>query len=111
MEELATPGTRVEVREIPESSKALSCDLKHPGVPAFRRACLAAFGAEPGITRAGGTLPVMSEVDEILHPNWLLTGFGLPGDGAHSPNEHMSLEQFHGGTVLVLHLLDELGKL
>ena len=111
VEELATPGTRVEVREIPESSKALSCDLKHPGVPAFRRACLAAFGAEPGITRAGGTLPVMSEVDEILHPNWLLTGFGLPGDGAHSPNEHMSLEQFHGGTVLVLHLLDELGKL
>ena len=38
----------------------------------------------------------------------LVTGFGLPDDALHSPNEHMSLDQYHRGTDTVIHLMHEL---
>ena len=39
----------------------------------------------------------------------ILTGFGLPDDALHSPNEKMDLEQYHRGTEMVLHLMENLG--
>jgi len=38
----------------------------------------------------------------------MLTGFGLPDDALHSPNEKMDVEQFHLGTEMVLHLMENL---
>jgi len=38
----------------------------------------------------------------------VVSGFGLPDDGLHSPNEKMSLDQFHRATEMVLHLMYEL---
>jgi acetylornithine deacetylase/succinyl-diaminopimelate desuccinylase-like protein len=37
-----------------------------------------------------------------------VSGFGLPGDALHSPNERFSLEQYHRGAEMVLHLMQEL---
>jgi len=38
----------------------------------------------------------------------IVTGFGLPGDALHSPNERYSLEQYHLGTEMVIRLMHEL---
>jgi acetylornithine deacetylase/succinyl-diaminopimelate desuccinylase-like protein len=39
-----------------------------------------------------------------------VTGFGLPDDALHSPNERMRLDQYHLGTEMVIHLMHELAN-
>ena len=61
--------------------------------------------------REGGSIPVATEFMAALQPHMLVTGFGLPGDALHSPNERFSLDQFHRGTEMVLHLMHELAAI
>jgi acetylornithine deacetylase/succinyl-diaminopimelate desuccinylase-like protein len=50
------------------------------------------------------------DFQQALGTHLLVTGFGLPDDGLHSPNERMSLDQYHRGTEVVIHLIDELAR-
>jgi acetylornithine deacetylase/succinyl-diaminopimelate desuccinylase-like protein len=107
VEALVTPGTTVRVTELSRGVPVrLSAD--NAGAAALRRAFAAAFGAEAVLVREGGSIPVTVDLDEALHANLLVTGFGLPDDALHSPNERMSLDQYHRGTETVIHLMQEL---
>ncbi len=105
--QLSTPGVRLTLEKI-NSAPPVVCGVEHPGVGAASRAFKKAFGAEPVLVREGGSVPVTIDFKEALNPNLLVTGFGLPDDALHSPNEKMDLEQYHRGTEMVLYLLDEL---
>jgi acetylornithine deacetylase/succinyl-diaminopimelate desuccinylase-like protein len=106
---LATPGVRVTVHDLGQARPVLT-GIDHPGVPAAQAAYRAAFGAEPVFVREGGSIPVTVDFQEALGPHLLVTGFGLPGDALHSPNERYSLDQYHRGTEMVLHLMWELAR-
>ncbi|HKF77398.1 MAG TPA: M20/M25/M40 family metallo-hydrolase [Candidatus Dormibacteraeota bacterium] len=101
---LATPGTHAEVVDL-GSAPPVRMETGHPGVAALRRAFAAAFGAEPVLIREGGSVPVTVDFQEALGTHLLVTGFGLPGDALHSPNERMSLDQYHRATEAVIHLM------
>ncbi|MDQ6691470.1 MAG: M20/M25/M40 family metallo-hydrolase, partial [Candidatus Dormibacteraeota bacterium] len=62
----------------------------------------------PVLVREGGSVPVTVDFQEALRPRMIVTGFGLPDDALHSPNEKMDLEQYHLGTEFVLQLMEEL---
>ena len=104
---LATPGVVVEVRPV-SMTRPVLCGVDHPGVTAARRAFAAAFGAEPVLAREGGSVPVSLELQEALGAKMIVSGFGLPDDGMHSPNERFSLDQFHRGTEMTFRLMHEL---
>ena len=105
--ELATPGVRVDVRKLGQSPAVLF-GTDHPGLVAASKAFKLAFGSEPVLVRQGGSVPVALDFRDALHPHMIVTGFGLPEDRLHSPNERFSLDQYHRGTEMVLHLLWEL---
>lgn len=105
--ELATPGTRTEVRELGHAP-AVRLSTDHPGVDAIRRAFTAAYGAPPVLIREGGSIPVTVDFQQALNTRLLVTGFGLPDDALHSPNERMSLDQYHRGAEMVINLIHEL---
>jgi acetylornithine deacetylase/succinyl-diaminopimelate desuccinylase-like protein len=107
---LATPGTRAEVYET-TSAPPVRLAADHAGVDALRKAFRTAYGASPVLIREGGSVPVTIDFQESLRTRILVTGFGLPGDALHSPNERMSLDQFHRGTDAVIHLMNELARL
>ena len=108
---LATPGTRVEVRRLGEAAWPLLLDSGPLLLGAASRAFQAAFGAEPAIVRAGYSIPVVTDfVANLPDARILVSGFATEDDGAHSPNEKMSLENFHRGTEMVIHLMDELAR-
>ena len=107
--ELATPGTRARVIEL-SSAPPVLIDTRHRGIEAASRAFEAAFGTPPVLTREGASIPVTVDFAEAAKTGLIVTGFGLPGDRLHSPNERMNLEQFHRSTVMVIHLLDELAR-
>jgi acetylornithine deacetylase/succinyl-diaminopimelate desuccinylase-like protein len=105
--ELATPGTSTNVRVI-GTSPAVLLDTDHPGVRALRRAFAAGYGAEPVLMREGGSVPVTVDFQAALDAKLLVTGFGLPDDALHSPNERMSLDQYHRSVDTMIHLMHEL---
>jgi len=104
---LATPGTQAHVIEL-SSAPPVRLAADHPGVDALRRAFSAAYGATPVLIRGGGSIPVTIDFQEALDTQLLVTGFGLPDDALHSPNERMSLDQYHRGLEAVIHLMHEL---
>ena len=106
---LATPGTTVTVREL-NSAPPISAGTDHPGVEAAAAAYEKSFGVRPVLMREGGSVPVTIDFQEGLGAPLLITGFGLPGDALHSPDEHYSLDQYHRATEMVIHLLEELRR-
>jgi len=109
LEALETPGVKLSLVQLGAAPPVLA-GVDHPGVSAARKAFLKSFGAEPVLVREGGSVPVTLDFQEALDPMLMLTGFGLPDDALHSPNEKMDLEQYHLGTEMVLHLMEELGS-
>jgi acetylornithine deacetylase/succinyl-diaminopimelate desuccinylase-like protein len=104
---LETPGVALRLVRLGQAPPVLA-GVDHPGIAAARKAYVKSFGAEPVLVREGGSVPVTVDFQEALQPMLMLTGFGLPDDALHSPNEKMDLEQYHRGTEMVLHLMEEL---
>jgi acetylornithine deacetylase/succinyl-diaminopimelate desuccinylase-like protein len=108
---LATPGTRVKLRRMGDGSWPVLLDIKHPGIGAASRAFESAFGRPPFLVRGGYSIPVVSDfVAALPDAHIFVSGFSGEDDGAHSPNERMVLDNFHRGTEMVIHLMDELAR-
>jgi acetylornithine deacetylase/succinyl-diaminopimelate desuccinylase-like protein len=67
------------------------------GVRALARALGEAWGERPVFRREGGSIPVVAYLQEYLGVESLLTGFSLPEDNAHSPNEKLHLPTWQKG--------------
>jgi acetylornithine deacetylase/succinyl-diaminopimelate desuccinylase-like protein len=108
---LATPGTRTSVRSLGEPSWPIILDPGPRLIEAASRAYQASFGRAPYLVRAGYSIPVVTDfIANLPDARIFVSGFSTEDDGAHSPNEKMSLEHFHRGTEMVLHLMDELSR-
>ncbi|MDQ6918318.1 MAG: M20/M25/M40 family metallo-hydrolase [Candidatus Dormibacteraeota bacterium] len=106
---LATPGTRTRVRSLGEPSWPVLLDSGPQVIGAASRAFEASFGRAPYLVRAGYSIPVLTDfAAQLPDARIFVTGFSTEDDGAHSPNEKMSLANFHRGTEMVLHLMEEL---
>ncbi|HVD02483.1 MAG TPA: dipeptidase [Candidatus Dormibacteraeota bacterium] len=107
---LATPGTRVSVRQIGQPAPPVLCGTDHPGARAAAAAFEAVWGKPVNFTRTGGSIPVSVDFQRALGAPMVITGFNQPNAGAHSPNEHMDLEYFHRGIEFMLRYMDELAR-
>jgi acetylornithine deacetylase/succinyl-diaminopimelate desuccinylase-like protein len=107
--QLALPGTRARVTETGRAP-AVRVVANDGLTVAATRAFKAAFGAGPVLIRDGDTILVARELQRSLGSPMLVTGFGLPDDAPHSANERFSLEQYHRGTEMVMHLMNELAR-
>jgi acetylornithine deacetylase/succinyl-diaminopimelate desuccinylase-like protein len=94
---LAPSGVQVKVSSIHGNDPVL-ISRDEPGVQAAARAIEIGFGKRPVFIREGGSIPIVTLFKESLGvQNILLLGWGSPDDGAHSPNERFSVEDFHRG--------------
>lgn len=71
-------------------------DVTHPVFAILDRAFEEVVGRPTVAVRAGGSIPIVSELGRSGAPV-LLTGIGLPDDGLHSPNEKLDLNQLWEG--------------
>lgn len=81
--------TPIEAREVTMAARALE----------------SVWGKPPVYMRGGGSLPILATFRTALGLPFVCLGFGLPDSGAHAPNEHFALEQFHLGTETVIRYL------
>ena len=109
VDELTTPGVKVEVKLLGSAPPVLA-GAAHPGAVALSGAFETAFGQPAARLRTGGSIPVASDFQEALGAPMMISGLAQPGAGAHSPNEHFSLDHFHRGTEALIRLMWSLGS-
>ncbi len=78
-------------------------DLDQPGVKAIAAALYSVWGVRPFYRREGGSIPVVSQMQTILKIESVLTGFGLPDDNLHAPNEKLHLPTWYRGIDTLIH--------
>ena len=108
--ELTPPGITTEVQLI-HGGPPFYTRTDSPAFQATMAALTEEFGKEAWPIRTGGSIPISSFFQEKLQADVFCVGFGLDGDGAHSPNEHTSLPNFYKGVHALARILDALGTL
>ena len=85
-------------------------DLDIPGVRALAAAQEAVWGVRPVFRREGGSVPVVAQMKDLLGVESVLTGFGLPDDNLHAPNEKIHLPTFYRGIDTLIWFFYNLGS-
>ncbi|MGH9516063.1 MAG: dipeptidase [Terriglobales bacterium] len=59
--------------------------------------------------RSGGSIPIVTDFQDVLKTPSVMMGFGLPDDNLHAPNEKLHLPNFFRGIEAVARYLEILG--
>lgn len=78
------------------------CPIDLPAYQAAEKGFAKAFGKQPLAVRRGGSIPIISDFEQILGIKTVLMGFGLESDAIHSPNENFPLDILHKGVEAVV---------
>jgi len=102
LEQKAPADIRWEVVPMSGGPASIS-DRNHIGVKAMEKALTSVWGCQPFYRREGGSIPVVSDMQRLLGIESVVTGFGLPDDNVHAPNEKQHLPTWHQGIETLIH--------
>jgi acetylornithine deacetylase/succinyl-diaminopimelate desuccinylase-like protein len=108
LEENARPGVTWKVLKHAGSPPSLT-PLDSDGVQAMSKALETVWGKRPMYYRVGGSIPVVGDIEKILGSPSVLSGFGLPDDNLHAPNEKLTLTPWYKGIKALIHFFFNLG--
>jgi len=95
-ESIAPKSVKVEVRPL-HGGQGYVCPTDSIAYKAAEKAYTDTFGKRPVPVRSGGSIPIISDFEQILGIKSVLMGFGLESDAIHSPNENFPLFHFFKG--------------
>ncbi len=95
-------GLRWEFKEH-SSTRASVSNRNSPAIHALAKAQETVWGTPPVFKREGGSVPVVLTMQKQLGVDSVLTGFGLPDDNIHSPNERLHLPTWRRGVETLIH--------
>lgn len=98
----------VEVRFV-HGADPVQVDVSHPAFKLLDRAFEEVVGRPTVAIRAGGSIPVVTDLARGGAPV-LLSGIGLPDDGLHSPNEKLDLQQLWDGIAVFARFYELFGE-
>jgi acetylornithine deacetylase/succinyl-diaminopimelate desuccinylase-like protein len=98
----------VEVKPL-HGGEPVQVRTDHPAFAALDEAFQAVVGRKTVAVRAGGSIPIVTELAKGGAPV-LLTGIGLPDDRLHAPNEKVTLQQVWDGIEVFGRFLRNFGK-
>ena len=105
----APKDIRWELQSLHHSGTAIT-DLNSAGVKAMADGLKIAWGKHPLFRREGGSIGAVAQLQEYAGIESVLTGFGLPEDNIHSPNERLHLPTWHKGIDSLIHFLFNMEK-
>ncbi len=83
--------------------RASISDRNNAAVKAMAAALETVWGSRPYFKREGGSIPVVLEMQQLLGIESVVTGFGLPDDNVHAPNEKLNLPTWYKGIEAYAH--------
>jgi acetylornithine deacetylase/succinyl-diaminopimelate desuccinylase-like protein len=105
----APPTVSLDVRVL-SASRPVLVDYRAAAVQAASQAFEKAFSAPAAFMIGGGTLPIAADFQEALGAPLVITGFGLPDDNMHAPDEKLNLSCFFRGSEMIAHYLAALAS-
>ena len=108
LREAAPAGATVQIEHKGDADPALM-DPGHPVMRTAMAAIAAASGQDVLPVRSGGTLPIFASMVRKGMPT-VLTGFALPDDAIHSPNECMLVANLGTGVRAAMAMLEAFGR-
>ncbi len=102
LEEKAPKTIRWELLKMQGGPASIS-DRHSAAVRAMVDALETVWGSKPMFRREGGSIPVVAQMQSILGIESVLTGFGLPDDNLHAPNEKQHLPTWYKGIDALIH--------
>ena len=109
LEAKAPPTVRWEIVSM-GGGPASASSRTSPAVAALAKAMETVWGKRPLFKREGGTVPAVSLLREYLGIESVSTGFSLPGDNMHGPNERLHLPTWHRGIDALIHFFFNLAE-
>jgi len=85
-------------------------DLNSAGVKAMADGLKTVWGKRPLFRREGGSIGAVAQLQEFAGIESVLTGFGLPEDNIHSPNERLHLPTWYKGIDSLIHFFFNMEK-
>ncbi len=104
LREQVPPTVRWELERLAGSPPSIS-DRESAALRALAAAMEAVWGRKPLFRREGGSVPVVAYLQQLLGVESLLTGFSLPEDNMHAPNEKLHLPTWLRGMECLLRFL------
>lgn len=60
--------------------------------------------------RSGGSIPVVTDFQDVLKIPSVMMGFGLPDDNLHAPNEKFHIPNFYRGIESIIRFFEKVGE-
>lgn len=59
--------------------------------------------------RSGGSIPIVTDFQDVMKLPSVMMGFGLPDDNLHAPNEKFHIPNFYRGIESIIRFFEKLG--
>ena len=109
LEANAQPGLKWDVLELAGGPASIT-PRDSIGVKALAAGLEKVWGVKPVFKREGGSIPVVAQMKTILGIDSVISGFALPDDNLHAPNEKLSLAPWYKGIDALVHFFNNLGS-
>ncbi len=109
IQSIAPDTVTLSFREHGHGAPAIT-PVDHPALQAAIRAYARFWDNPPLLSRGGGSIPVVSDIQTLLDVPVVLLGFGLPDSQIHGPNESFNLELYHKGIATVMAFMEEISS-
>ncbi|HEY6118091.1 MAG TPA: dipeptidase [Candidatus Dormibacteraeota bacterium] len=102
--ELTTPGVSIKVAML-SSAPPVTCSVDNDAARAMRSAYQEAFERDTTLIRVGGSIPVAVDFQEAVGAPLLISGIAQADCALHSPNEHLSIDNYHRGIEALIRFM------
>ncbi|MCL5428242.1 MAG: dipeptidase [Chloroflexi bacterium] len=103
------PAVKWEVKMISDGEPVIS-GRDSREMLAMAKAFDTVWGKKTIFRREGGTISAVAYIQNVLGAECVNTGFGLPDDLIHSPNEHLHIPTWEKGVDALIHFIYNLGE-
>jgi acetylornithine deacetylase/succinyl-diaminopimelate desuccinylase-like protein len=99
--------TRIKVWS---TGRACVVGTDNPYIQAATQALDDVFHKQTVFIRSGGSIPIVTDFQDVLKIPSVMMGFGLPDDNLHAPNEKFHIPNFYRGIEAICRFFERLGE-
>jgi acetylornithine deacetylase/succinyl-diaminopimelate desuccinylase-like protein len=108
VKKLTPKGTETKIK-VWSKGPACVVGTNNPYIKAATEALREVFNKETVFIRSGGSIPIVTDFQDVLKIPSVMMGFGLPDDNLHAPNEKFHIPNFYRGIESICVFFEKLG--
>jgi acetylornithine deacetylase/succinyl-diaminopimelate desuccinylase-like protein len=108
LKKLTPKGIQINIR-VWSKTPACVVGTDNKYVKASTEAMREVFKKDTVFIRSGGSIPIVTDFQDVLKIPSVMMGFGLPDDNLHAPNEKFHIPNFHRGIESICLFFEKLG--